>query len=173
MTLNVEPNERGLVRVFALSMTEDEAKALQNSKDPKILGRDSIDATFVEIFPVSDLEQLGVAGYLATGCGIDPTQIEPDKAKLNQLDGWVMIVFSRAFNGAATTLKPAPQLTLIGTYAEPGVDWSDKTTLTSDAATTPAKSRKTPSDAAMSGRIAMIALLVIFALTFMLVWIAA
>ena len=182
MTLVVKANERGMVRVFALSMTDAEAQILKaNGEDgddnptpqERALGAAALDAGYVEVFPIKDLADLGLAGYLETGNGIDPAQFAPDRQKLEALDGWVLCVYSAAFGGQAQTLNPAKALTLIGTYSEPGVDWTDTQTLTSDAAmgeTTPVKKR--PSDAAMSGRIAMAALLVIFALTGLMVWIA-
>lgn len=174
MSLTVAAHEHGLVRVFALSMTDEDAQAFKDAKNPEILGLTNWETDFVEVFPVSDLEQLGIAGYLESGCGIEKSRIDPTRLALSQLDGWVMIVFSRAFDGQPATLVPSSSLTLIGTYAEPGVDWVDKIELTSDAATTPAtRVKKKPSDAAMSGRIAMIALLVIFVLTAVMVWIAS
>lgn len=174
--------ERGLVRVFALSMSQDEAQALRDNTpedgapapQAAALGLDTINADYIEVFPVSDLSEIGLTGYLVEGNGIDPDSLRGDRAKLDALDGWVMCVYSAAFGGRAVTLRPAPELTLIGTYAEPGVDWSDQQKLQSDAARgTTAAPKKAPSDAAMSGRIAMGALLVLVLLTALMIWVAA
>lgn len=175
MSLIVQANERGRVRVFALSLTPQEARALANdpAEQAKTLGLQTLDSTYVEIFPVADLDELGLVGYLIEGNGIDPDSLGKDRARLKALSGWVMVVYSRAFSEAALTLKTVPALTHIGTYTQPGVDWSSEQTLTSQAATTPSTPVKKPvSDAAMSGRIATLALLVLFALTAVMVWIS-
>jgi hypothetical protein len=133
MSLTVAPNERGVVRVFALSMTDGEAKTLrkntpynQSGMTPQqaALGASFLDPDFVEVFPVKDLADLGLVGYLETGNEIDPDQLAPDKPKLNALEGWVLIAYSAAFGGVAQPLAPGIALKLIGTYSEPLTDWS-------------------------------------------------
>lgn len=132
MSLSIAPNERGVVRIFALSMTDTEALALrenvrvgENSSTPQqiALGASNLDSEFVEVFPVSDLSDLGLVGYLETGSGIDPDQLASDKAKLSALDGWVLIVYSAAFGGLAQELSPNKSLKLIGRYHEPLPNW--------------------------------------------------
>lgn len=176
MTLTIGPHERGLVRVFSVSLSEAEANAL--SKDlPELasyLGVEQFNPDYVELFPLRDLDSLGLAGYLEQGNGIDAEALDADRRKLAALEGWVLIVYSAAFGGQPVTLAPHSALTLIGTYAEPGTDWTATETLTSDAAkgaAAPAKPKK-PSDAAMSGRIASLALLVLFLLTALMIWVA-
>ena len=81
MTLVVKANERGMVRVFALSMTDAEAQILKTNEQDgddnptpqeQALGAAALDAGYVEVFPIKDLADLGLAGYLETGNGIDP-----------------------------------------------------------------------------------------------------
>jgi hypothetical protein len=123
--LTVPAGETGVLRVFALNMPPehvrflDEAGALDG-----VLGVLQVDPAHVEIFPVSDLEEVGLAGYLTEGCGVSKDRIAPDRARLNALTGSVMIVFSRAFGGRAVTLHPASELTLIGTYAVEATNWT-------------------------------------------------
>lgn len=174
--LQVPPNERGVIRVFALSMTDDEAKSLKTDPDALTAALGApIDTTHVEVFPVSDLEGVGLVGYLAEGNDVPMDQLTPDRAKLDKLGGWVLIVFSLAFADRATTLKPAPSLTLIGTYGERRTDWRATETVAAESAkpfsAPPETVRKKPSDAAMSGRIAMIALIVLGLLTWLMIWI--
>lgn len=175
MTLEIPAHERGVIRVFALSMTQ--AKALRD--DPNALNAAlgaEVDPKFVEVFPVSDLEDIGLLGYLSSGNGVPGEQLAPDRRKLEHLSGWVLIVFSQAFGDRAVTLTPPPTFTLIGTYNEAQPDWRAAETLTSEAAkpfTAPPETvKKKPSDAAMSGRIATLALIVMFALTGLVIWIA-
>ena len=185
-SLTVTPGERGLVRVFALSMTDAEAQALRAnegtgdagapSPQATALGVTSLDTQYTEVFPVADLDRLRLSGYLVEGNGVDPKSLEGHREKLDALDGWVMLVYSSAFAGQSVELSPASSLTHIGTYAEPGVDWSERVDLQSEAATNPdfqvPPPKKVPSEAAMSGRVAMIALVVIALITILVVALA-
>lgn len=184
MTVEIAPHEHGVVRIFALSMTAEEARALHRNKPPgddaptpieAALGVTGIDPAHVAVFPLSDIEEIGLDRYLEEGSSIDPAQLDPDRRKLAALDGWVLVVHSAAFGGRGVTLTPTADLTLIGTYSEPGADWSDRRRLESPSAraTGAPAARKAPSDAAMSGRIATIVLLVLFGLTAVMVWISA
>lgn len=175
--LSIKASEHGVIRVFALSMSQGEAKALKGDAAAlsAALGAE-VDAAHIEVFPVSDLEGVGIIGYLTEGNAIPRDQVTPDKAKLAKLGGWVMIVFSRAFGGAAVTLAPVPALTLIGSYSAEGVDWQARDTVTAEAAkpfTAPPQTvRKRPSDAAMSGRVATVVLILLGLFTWAMIWIA-
>lgn len=175
--ITITASETGMIRVFALSMTDAEAKALRDSPGAAstALGCE-IDGDHVEVFALSDLQGLGIVGYLTEGNGVKPDTIAPDRGKLERLGGWVMIVLSRAFQGHAATLSPSPALTLIGTYATPSVDWRATETVTSEAAkpyTAPPQTvKKRPSDAAMSGRIATFVLIFLGLFTWAMIWIA-
>lgn len=132
--LNVPASETGKVRVFALNMDEDDATALREPGGPDgVLGVLQVDPAYVEVFPVKDLDGLGLAGYLTEGCGISTEQIAPDTARLNSLGGHVMLVFSRAFSGRAVTLHPTSDVTLIATYDETPLDWSGPPIVTESA----------------------------------------
>ena len=176
-TLDIPANQSGVIRVFALSMTDAEAKALRDDAGAinAALGAE-VDAEHIEVFPLSDLEGVGITGYLTEGNAVPAQDIAPDRAKLERLGGWVMIVFSRAFGGQANTLTPIPALTLIGTYGALGVDWRATETVTSEAAkpfTAPPQTvKKRPSDAAMSGRIATVVLILLGLFTWAMIWIA-
>lgn len=176
-TINIPAGQSGVIRVFALSMTDAEARALKS--DPAAINTNlgaEVDAEQVEIFPVSDLEGVGLVGYLSDGNAVPDADLAPDRAKLDRLGGWVMIVFSRAFGGAATTLTPAPALTLIGTYGSQGVDWRATEQVVSDAAKPYSgpqdTQKKKPSDAAMSGRVATLVLILLALFTWLFIWMA-
>lgn len=83
-----------------------------------LMGVGAIDGDFVEVFDAADLADLGLEGYLAEGGNIPADQIDPDRARLAKMHGPVLVLFSRALQGAAATLYPDPRLTLIGTYVE-------------------------------------------------------
>jgi len=176
-TIDIPANEHGALRVFALSMTDETARALKDipAELMTALGV-PVDPDHVEIFPLSDLEGVGLAGYLADGHAVPDTELAPDRIKLDKLGGWVMIVYSRAFGGAATTLAPDPALTLIGTYGTPGTNWQATETIASEAAkpysAPPETVKKRPSDAAMSGRVATLVLILLALFTYVFIRIA-
>ncbi|MEC9196039.1 MAG: hypothetical protein VX974_00405 [Pseudomonadota bacterium] len=119
-TVDIKALEPDTVRVFALSLSDADAKPYvqDNARATELLGVDQIDPQYVEIFPVSDLEGLGLIGYLTEGQGIPDTLLAPDRSRLAALDGHVMVVMSRAFADRAVQLELDPRVTLIGSYAE-------------------------------------------------------
>ena len=108
MAIDISTGETGTTRVFSLSMPAAHAKALQASNEAQfaILGVAALNPDGIEVFPVSDLDEIGLAGYLRQGTDADETQIKRDAAKLRALDGWVMLVHSLAFGGNAMRLPP-------------------------------------------------------------------
>ncbi len=84
------------------------------------LGFTFLDEDHIELFPVSDLEDLGLTGYMVEGLGIAQKDVEEDAARLAAQKGWVLVVRSAAFDGVAQTLSPKAPLRWIGTYKEDG-----------------------------------------------------
>ena len=122
MALRIQPNERGLIRVFAVNRPTTELN-LAIKRHGKIgaaadlLGH-PLAAEGAELFPAADLAGIGLSGYLAEGYAVTPEQLSPARAKLDALEGYVLLVFSAAFEGQAATLDPGPAVTLIGTFGE-------------------------------------------------------
>lgn len=130
--LTVAPHERGVIRLFALDMRPEEAKFLREpGAADQVLGVEGLDPEQIDIFPVSDLEDLGLYGYLNEGCGVSEDQL--NRAALEAVEGWVMVVRSAAFGGRAATLAPDPGLRLIGLYTEEATNWSGSTIETESA----------------------------------------
>lgn len=149
--LYVPASETGKIRVFALNLSGDTGTPLTSGGAGQALGVEQIDPVYVEIFPVKDLEGLGLAGYLTEGCGISADQVSPDKVRLNALGGHIMLVFSRAFSAKAATLHQTSDLTLIATYDETPLGWSG-TTLTTDSAKPRVGTVRTPRTARSRAR---------------------
>ncbi|SDX15994.1 hypothetical protein SAMN05444358_103202 [Ruegeria halocynthiae] len=121
--LTIAPHEHGVIRLFTLNMRPQEAKFLREpGAADQVLGVDGLDLKHIDIFPVSDLEELGLFGYLNEGCGVSEDQLDRDK--LDRIEGWVMVVRSAAFGGRATKLTPDPRLRLIGLYTEEATNWT-------------------------------------------------
>ncbi|MEW2913010.1 hypothetical protein [Leisingera sp. JC11] len=123
--IHIPAGERGVIRLFALDMRPEQAAFL---KEPgalvQVLGIEALDMDQVEIFPVSDLEDIGLTGYLTEGCGVPRAQVEEDREMLQALEGHVLLIRSRAFGGEETRLTPADQIVLKGTYGERRTNWS-------------------------------------------------
>jgi hypothetical protein len=121
--INIPAGERGVIRVFAINRpTSDMRVALSRTPKPDLardlLGDPHLDTASAEIFPVSDLEGVGLTAYLTDGYAVPDAQLAPDKAKLDALDGYVLLLFSESFAGREATLAAGPDVTLIGTYGE-------------------------------------------------------
>lgn len=121
-TITIPKGEQGAIRVFAISRPmPDMSRALKNQTKEalaaELLGVE-VDAGAIELFALSDLTGVGLPRYLAEGYDVSDTQLASDRARLEALDGYVLLLFSRAFDGAQATLQPSPDLTLIGTYHE-------------------------------------------------------
>ncbi|MEM1373548.1 MAG: hypothetical protein AAGF78_04090 [Pseudomonadota bacterium] len=171
--LDIPPGEAGLIRVFALSMTAGEAKALAGDSAAKLaaLGLAEGDTDYIEVFPMKNLEGLGLAGYLVEGHGAMEADVLRDKAKLGALGGWVMIVMSKAFAGPGR-IDPDPRLTLIGAYQQEGVDFTPAPVTSEAAEPYTGKQRKPMSDARISGMVATAVLLFLAAFVVVFVLLA-
>lgn len=134
LPVHIPAGERGVIRVFDLDMRPEQARFLREPGAlAQVLGIDDLDLNHVEIFPVSDLEDLGMTGYLSEGCGVPAPQLAADRATLDALEGHVLLLRSRAFAGAETRLTPAEQIHLIGTYGEQQTNWTAEPMTTASA----------------------------------------
>ncbi|MEX5577567.1 hypothetical protein [Pseudophaeobacter sp. A-200-2] len=123
--IHIPAGEHGVIRLFQLDMRLEQAVFLREPGAlAQVLGIDALDMEQVEIFPVSDLEELGLAGYLTEGMGVPEEQIAPDRERLAALEGHVMVIRSRAFGGREMRLTPAEQIQPVATYGTPGTSWS-------------------------------------------------
>lgn len=124
--IEIPKGELGTTRVLSLSMTSAEARRLRNSPAVQTdnLGAAPINAAGIEVFAVSDLGEMGLAGFLREGIDAHASDINRDLVKLSALDGWVMLIHSSAFADTGASLTLAPALTLIGTYAQTPADYS-------------------------------------------------
>ncbi|WP_171209016.1 MULTISPECIES: hypothetical protein [unclassified Ruegeria] len=121
--LKVAPKERGVLRMFALDMPPEEAKFQRElGAADQMLGIVGLAADQIDVFPVSDLEDMGLYGYLHEGCGVSLDQL--DRTALEAVKGWVMVVRSAAFGGRALRLEPDPRVHLVGLYTEEATNWT-------------------------------------------------
>lgn len=117
MTVTIPAHDRDGVRVFAAKLSPDDLLRDKARLAAELLGDPDLDPAFVEIFDLADLSGVGLSAYLTDGLGV-PEKAIPDPARLDTLNGPVLILLSKALHGRAVTLTPDPRLTLVGTYAE-------------------------------------------------------
>ncbi len=177
MTLTIPANEPPHIRVFAINRPPLEITAALEKHPKPDLARDllnapHIDTASTEIFPVSDLAGVGLAAYLTEGYAVTEDALVKDRAKLDALDGYVLLLFSNSFGGSATTLAPGPDVTLIGTYPEARANMSAKPLKTASAAPysgAPKPSRPAPNNRSGSALIVV----ALIALALFIWWILA
>lgn len=176
--ITITAREHGVVRVFGIDLTGDALKAFLRRNGSwgvqDALDADMLNPDLVEVFDVADLTGLGLSGYLQEGQGIAAQDLDPLRPQLDAIKGTVMVLPSTAFAGAEQVLNIRAPVRLIATFNEdkPPVSF-DPLPDASATGNVPDKPRRKPSDAAMSGRVATLALLVIFGLTALMVWLAA
>jgi len=176
-TINIPEGEHGVVRLFTVDLPKAEIEAFtgRNGRWPlaEAMGASHLDADYIEVFDLGDLAEMGLAGYLEEGQGIPKAQIDPMRTELSALSGTVLVATSRAFAQSAQTLTPKTPLRFIATFTEERDPVAFEPLPNASAGPQDAKPpRKKPSDAAMSGRVATVALLVLAALVTVMVWIA-
>jgi hypothetical protein len=172
------------VWVFTAALPEADLAAFRGADDAagpdrttpleQAVGAGRLAPSHVELFMAETLAGYGLADYLVEAIGMDPASVDPDRARLDALTGPVLLVLSGALADGIDRLAPRAPLTLVGRYTETA-DFTLRPPLRSDAARGPIGDApvKRPSDAAMSGRVATVALLVLFAVVGLMIWVGA
>ena len=176
--ITIPASETDRLRLFALNLSEHEAEQLVAHPEglSHMLGGASLDHDYVEILRFADVAAMGLGQYLAEGYAVDTDVLAGDADRLGKLDGYGVIILSSAFQSRPAELVVGAKATLICDYGLPETSWQDSDVPPPESAkpysAPPAARKKQPSNAAMSGRIAMVALLVMALLTFLMIWIA-
>ncbi|MEL6640759.1 MAG: hypothetical protein AAFP98_05525 [Pseudomonadota bacterium] len=177
MSLTVSATEHGLIRVFRLS--EPLFHALETAPDfgplEKALGVILAEPADVQLIAADSLKGLGLAPFLAMGYGIESDALADAVGLQDATDDHFVVVRSGAFGGAAVTLAQTPDAKLIATLAEDGPTAPQIAPLQSDSTAgilTQEQVKPPMSDARVGGMVATFALLVMFALVALMIWIA-
>lgn len=171
MKLAIPASDFGQLRVFATDLdlpAEVLAKPPQGLAD--LFGAD-LNPDFVDVVQIRDLDGMKLSAYIAEGYDMAPDLV--DKAAVDAITGTAILVLSRATNAVETTLKLAEGLRHVTTYS-PAVQIITPEKLPDASAkgilgNPPTKAPK--SDARMSGMVATYALLVMFALVGLMIWV--
>ena len=185
--MRVEPHERGRLHVFAVNrpkadiaavFTPPETGADRLQPAPELLRDladvDGLDPAGAELIPLADLVGLGLSGYLSEGLDIPEADIAEYKRKLDALEGYGLILTSRAFQGNSFALAETASLTHIASFDPPGTDWRPAGPMPSEAARPYSGKGQSPREARnraqrMGGLIFAAFMIVIFAVIWMLV----
>lgn len=148
MSIDIPKNEQGVIRVFSVSRAPAEVTGAIDTNGKAAVARDLLEHDLpergFELFPVADLAGVGLARYLSDGYAVPDAELSQHQTRLDALDGYVLLVFSQAFDAAPATLTPGPDLTLIGTFGETKPDMRSAP-LDSEAAQIPSGTpRQTP-----------------------------
>lgn len=175
--IDIRSAERNVVRVFAVDLDRKAAEKFGEPGDPwplqEALGAAYLDPSHVDLLQIEDLEGVGLSGYLEQGMGVSPKDLNEARALIEGITGTVLVIGSNAFGGQEQVLTPRAPLRLVATFNEEKEPITFEKLPDGGTERAAAPEKKTPSDAAMSGRVAMMALLVIFALTGLVVWVAS
>lgn len=164
----IPKGETGMVRLFAFA----EGAPPDISTLETALGT-VLDPAQVDLIALADIAEIGLSSYLITGMGVPEAALEGDAARLDALKGHVAILRSVAFERPADLTVTQP-LRWIGTYSESQPDMRQSALHSEAAQRQPAAQAKPPmSDARISGMVATVVLLVLFALVAVMIWIAA
>ena len=167
MILTIPASDHGQIRVFACDTT------VTPETLPDLFGA-QLDPTYVDIVQIADLGDMTLTDYIAQGYDLTPDAA--DKAAVNAVSGTAILVLSRATEGreVTLTLAPGPGLRHVTTYS-PDIRLAPPVNLPHDSAKgiigdAPAKAPK--SDARIGGMVATLALIVMFALVGLMIWVA-
>jgi hypothetical protein len=121
-SLQVRANEHGVVRLFAIDLSPEQAKQFGPVALSATLGGTSLDRNQVDILNIAELEDIGLAGYLTSGMGISDADVSDALPQLSTLSGHVALVRSAAFKGRAATLTPKAPLRWVASFGETPMD---------------------------------------------------
>lgn len=171
MIIDIPANDHGKIRIFSLTgrlpsgLIEKEPRALLGA-----FGTTALNPDYVDVVKIAALDDMTLHDLLVHGYDITPDPI--DDAALVGITDHAILIMSRATQGKAVTLELAPGIHHVTTCGD-AAQLNVPTPLEADTAQgtledAPA-SRK--SDAAIGGRVAMFALIVMFAIFGLMVWI--
>ncbi len=175
--LTINGSEQNVTRLFVLDLPPEAVARFVTEAGTgewplrASLGAKALRSGFVDVIAIADLGGMPLTGYLMAAHGVPEEELAPMAPQIDALKGHVIAMPSQAFAQTSQTLTVAFPLRWIGTFGEatparPGPALKSK-------AARGSVPRKPVSDAAMSGRIASLALLVLFALVAIVVWVAA
>lgn len=170
MMLNIPANDHGAL--YVLEYTGPAQEVLSDQTILQMVGPVVLNIDFVD--PIAPEQRVQVTLPDLIRQGYDLPLTDEQASILRALDGQVLLVMSRAFGGQAQDIELPPTTRLVMVLRDQSViSATDK--LVSDGAAGningPQAAKPKKSEARMSGMVATIALLVMFALVGLMVWV--
>lgn len=170
MHLQVPANDHGAL--YVLELTGAAPAMLDDQAVLRLLGPVVLNTDYVDLVPARAQAAVALPDLVAQGYDLPLSAAQ--QAELADLQGPVLLIMSRAFGGQALDLALPAGTRLVMVLRAPARLTEKRATLTADSAagilTGPAaKPRK--SDARMSGMVATAALVVMFLLVVIVVWV--
>lgn len=178
MSLTVSATEYGQLRIFRLSDALHAALEQDTSLAPleQALGVIIAKPEDVQIVAADSIRSVGLAPFLAMGYGVAANALdEVPELKGDSTENYV-VIRSGAFGGAAVVLSESVDATLLATLQEEAASAPPLTKLQSESAkgtVAPAPVKPPKSDARIGGMVATYALLVLFGLVAVMIWVAS
>lgn len=124
---DIPAGEHGVVRIFEVTL-DDPAKqrALLTGKEDatwpleQALGAKGLDRSYVDVIEAGALEGVGLVRYLRDGLGVADSELDGLQPRLDAIEGPVVVVLSRAFEGREATIATEGSLAWVATLREPG-----------------------------------------------------
>ena len=164
MAVKIPRNEHGQIRVFATPLPLPQ-EAIRKTPDGMLamLGA-PLNPDFVDIVKIDDLGGMALTRYIQEGYDMAPDLV--DAAVVDQIKGYAVLVLSRATGGVETELHPGFSLRHITTYA-PTPEMTPQEKLPAKGAKgtiPPPETAPAQSKARISGMLAFLSLITLFAI---------
>ena len=105
MTLTIPDTDHGKIRVFSVASPVDGLLEMKIEALVATFGSAPLNTDFVDVIDLDALEEMSLLDYLSEGYDVEPD--EAVIAALTALEGVVVLIMSRAHEGAEITLVPA------------------------------------------------------------------
>lgn len=170
--ITIPANDHGAIYVLELNRPAPEG--LDNKTDAAMMavfGNVVLNTDYVDVITPGMLTDMTLPDLIRNGYDVPMSDVQAEE--LRGLAGTVILVMSAAFGGNAMTIDLPADVRLVTTLRDTPEMAAPRPISTDSAKGNLPRARKKPSDAAMSGRIATVALLVLFALVGVMIWIAS
>lgn len=114
--IQIAKGEHGVLRLFAVE--HPDTGSSNDHAGQRYLGVEDVDENRIEVFDVGDLAGMPLSRYLTEGVGVAERDLGVDRARIDALDGTVMIVHPGAFKEREATIRPGDGVKLIATYRD-------------------------------------------------------
>ena len=172
MTLDIRANDHGAI--YVLEIAGDMPLGLSDKTDEAmmaLLGPIVVNRDYVDVIEPAALTDMSVLQLIETGYDMPVDQATADS--INATRGTIVLIMSAAFAGQAVKMRLPQHVRHVATLREtPAIKVTDQLSAQSaggNLSTAPVKPPK--SDARVSGIVATSALLVMFALVGLMIWI--